>query len=418
MKSMVRAAWTESRREQMMTESLVLVSNVPQVLLTLFSLSLAPLLTPLLIFSPPPPHFPSLRSVFFLCLRLLSSHPKMKVPEANRDEFCKFLLTLTNSYSTAVGEIYLEIDEVKKKTKPWYIVELVQARDLSKLRDGLSKHKRKIPLHLGATTLHKKDKPYQLTTFPDFVFNESKSNDERLVSYLKSLLYDAQSLSLTPGAAAAVKTMFLLYADGEDGILDAKRMDLLQMMTNNEPFGTENSQHLFDTYESKTIDGVQGLTLNGLIQVYTEQANGEPLETWNELFQFGFDLRFRLGSYSQLDHAIDSYCRPLPRAVDAQIVHYAESKYVDLHEIDSPVRFSSCRLPPLSDADKQHYPLIASLELRQLRLRFSTSRSFLFFSSPSLCRLSLALPPTLPPTLPLSLSPTPPLTPSQLSCDV
>lgn len=156
-------------------------------------------------------------------------------------------------------------------------------------------------------------------------------------------------------------------------------------------------------YEHGEHENKRGLTLQGLVQLYSAQAEAEPTETWLELTALGFDLTLERGAFASFEAALAALHPSLPTAAAAaspnsdamdleepptgdpeepdqvglhlELVRYAEQVASELPGLGSLTQLKATQLPPVGENQRTQYPLLSGLGLRELRLRFGSSQS-------------------------------------------
>eukprot|EP01122_Echinamoeba_exundans_P001572 TRINITY_DN115_c0_g1_i2.p1 TRINITY_DN115_c0_g1~~TRINITY_DN115_c0_g1_i2.p1 ORF type:complete len:3572 (-),score=989.42 TRINITY_DN115_c0_g1_i2:58-10773(-) len=123
---------------------------------------------------------------------------------------------------------------------------------------------------------------------------------------------------------------------------------------------------------------VSGLTLKGFLDLWTLQCAEEPLSTWNELINLGYDLRLNLNSFSDVKDAVRAITRDkrlLHLSMDEELVRYAEQLYAEC-ELTSPIQLTTAHINPLRPESHmaQLYPKWARMPLPTMRLRFEILR--------------------------------------------
>jgi hypothetical protein len=265
-------------------------------------------------------------------------------------------------------------------------------------------------------------------------FSEEETNEanaDKVKEYLRSKIYDEDSKQLTTAAREALTEVFCRYSvdHSPEGVLDRERLDMLQLDSAGNKLAEEDYKYITEQYEMKTytatgqkpptprvveeaesdddamdVDGyrkplapasrtprgaksaargteIRGLSLKGLLDLYTLQCVEEPAETWSELSKLGYDLHLHR---SFLPHQKDALASILydPRfgaghhiSIDEDIARYAEQLYGDC-ELTSPIQLSPAHLAPISQTSHlaQMYPSLARLPLSTLRLRFELLR--------------------------------------------
>ena len=268
------------------------------------------------------------------------------------------------------GTFYLGLEAAKKRTASWCAVALRAGSTAALLADGLAKSRPHPPLSLTATSSRiaapaapKKEKALQVATFATL----EAAADGRVAAYLRGLLWHEPTRTVTPRFHAAITEVFAEYAGSSEGVLDLKDLDRLQFLTNQEPFGADNFAYSVDNYDAATLpSGKRGLTLRGLVQMYGAQADAEPLETWLELANLGFDLALERGAFlafaaalhalhpalpvsahseAAMDVALPEAPEPEPWAVEQEVVRYAEAVVAELPGLRSPLLLHAHDLP-------------------------------------------------------------------------
>lgn len=123
---------------------------------------------------------------------------------------------------------------------------------------------------------------------------------------------------------------------------------------------------------------VTGLTLKGFLDLYTLQSHEDPVGTWDELLNLGYDLRLNLNSFSDASDAIRAVVhdkRVGHLFMDEELVRYAEQLYAEC-ELTSPIQLTTAHVNPIRQESHiaQLYPKWSRLPLPAMRLRFEMLR--------------------------------------------
>lgn len=307
--------------------------------------------------------------------------------------------------------IWIPCDHTLGVTKSYIIVQLLDPSNVSKIENSSIKCK------LDSRSLLSNSRVIRI--FPSLLRGNSnlKRNrtlqkntkyDHRVVEYMKSqLILDG---ALTHKFHRVLMDLFITYSvdQSSDSILDQAQLDLLQFNSTGQRMDRALLDYLFENFESKShtykknyrcypgmsrefFEGMivssnqqdeiiesTGITLNGFLNFYLQQASANPMETWEELFSLGYDINLQHSYFMDVNDAVDSILHnPLFNTirVDEEIVRYAEN-LVSSIDIKSPLKLNHSYIEPLKDHLVMKFPTISKLTLPTLRLRFEMLRYF------------------------------------------
>lgn len=321
-------------------------------------------------------------------LVLLANLPT--VPDAHH---AAFLAWLVDACSAAVSidatRAYLPRDKIKQRTLPWCVLELGErvATAAPRLTQTLSALKRKLPVAWGASssrlngaTVHK---------FEELL----RAQDERVRTWMRAQLYDDSTHEVTAPMKAVISELFAEFAHGGlEGVLDAEALDALQLACTGAPFGAESIAYALAHYDTAQHGDRRGLTLRGLLAMYTAQCDAEPLETWQELATLGYDLhltRTAFRSEVAVLNALNALnASPDVRHVDEALVAYVHT-LAQRVRVASPSALSVTQIGPLDEADAPAHRALVGVDVRVVRLRFEILRALNDAVSTSLPLLAL-----------------------------
>eukprot|EP01125_Pyxidicula_operculata_P006688 TRINITY_DN229_c1_g1_i2.p1 TRINITY_DN229_c1_g1~~TRINITY_DN229_c1_g1_i2.p1 ORF type:complete len:4506 (-),score=1363.41 TRINITY_DN229_c1_g1_i2:44-12730(-) len=255
------------------------------------------------------------------------------------------------------------------------------------------------------------------------LFTEQDMIGSILPQFLRSLLYSDMTKSLTPEAKELFTEIFVSYSNSVDGVMTRDHIRKLHAReSNGEEISEENLSYIMKTYDVKKCKleqqqkqqqqqqsdtEVEGITLTGFLNLKVSQCDVEPMETWKEIFNLGYDLHMTNYSFEDVNQAF--HCLDLSKndrgrlsklttsttttttttttsspthkkhnhiSILEDLLKFTESHFSEMSESPMSLTLSHIQAIKPESSLGQSYPNLAKLDVRSLRLYFTLLQSF------------------------------------------